>query len=174
MRRPEHRQRNPMRGFTSVELMVAMAVTSIIAGFLYSVYFFSMKLSKSWREKMAGEDTAVICMHRLTEDLIRAHRIDRFDDAKWILYLDDDKRILYERQDNNLFRDGYRLYNSSIGIYGLILETSINNSSNGENKDNSEVPMVEVEMLVGDAKRRFTLRAVVYPRNGDKAVFQTL
>lgn len=189
MHSPEYRQRKNMKGFTSVELMVAMAVTCIIAGFLYSVYFFSMKLSKSWRERIAGEDTAVICMHRLTGDLIRTHAMYGFGEEKWILYMNDDSQIVYERQDDNLFRNGYRLNSPYIGIYGLTMKYAIHDSSNWENgtslfdtseadsilvNGDTEVPMVEVEMLVGDIKRQFTLRAVVYPRNADKAVFQTL
>lgn len=173
-------------GFTTVELMIAISISFTIISLIYSVYFFSIRISRSWREKIKLEHIALICMDRLTRDIVNASEIQTMGHNKLALLLNDNRNIVYRIQNNDLYRNSFCMNFHDIKIYNLsfryienesILENqhSSDVSLNPKNERNtSENPLIAVELTAGSSKKRLTLHSAVHQRNFDKTVFRKL
>jgi|GEM_PF-2035905 len=169
-------------GFTSAELMVAITVLFIIIGFIYSTHYFSLKMSKRWSEKTDLIHTAALCMNRLTQDIIHAWKFQSRNKNDFVLILSDDKKITYELQNKNLYRNGLCMNVPNVAIYDLSFcytekdaDTQLFFSSDsmvGQTiRDN---PVITIEMTLGNFKKRITIQSTIRPRNMDKASFEFL
>ena len=153
-------------GFTSIELMVAIAVLFIIIAFVYSAYFFTLKIYKVWNEKLSCERTAMICMNSLTEDIIHATEILRLNENTLVLLNDDTRMIVYRTKNDNLYRNRFCVNPPEVKIYDLSFSFI-------ENKAFSKQPrMIKIKFTVGSLRTHFTIQSSASPRNLEKSFFE--
>ena len=58
------------RGFTLVELLIAMGIAALISFFAYRIFIFSNKALKNWRERIRLENTAHLLLNAVANDLM--------------------------------------------------------------------------------------------------------
>lgn len=161
------------KGFTSIELLVAISIALGLVGFVYEAYFFTMRMNASWQRKMEVDNTGWICMHRLSRDLIRAEQLSNLSDSSATLTNTDHRRIVYSLRNGVLFRNGMRLNHPPVVFQTcrILPIPLISKDMSGfmENKTQSksgdEDVLVQIEIAYGDGAKTVSLQTVVFPRN---------
>jgi hypothetical protein len=174
------------RGYTTIELMVAISLSLIFIGFVYSVYHFSIRLTRSWDEKICLEDQVLICMDRLNRDLIAASEIKVLG-ADTLAVIVRDKQIGYRIRKGVLYRNGFRIHSDKIVVtefkvkrdaglqpddFQLSESKSVSAQLSGENRD--ERPIFTIRLSAAGSKKQLTLNSVIRPRNADQMIYETL
>ena len=172
-------------GFTTVELMTAMAVTFILCGFLYSVYFFSLRISRRWQDRVKLVDATALCMHRLTGDLIRCASVDCMHDTTWIITPERGDCMAYAWRDSALFRNGaYVNPPGSHVVWMRLGEASSKGEHFGgpdhrfadmfESNDDDGTLLWRIELCIGAGDRQMKAASLVSPRNAGTALIESL
>jgi hypothetical protein len=177
------------KGYTSVELMIAVVLSLMLIGFIYSAYFFSIRITRSWREKINLEDTAMICLNRISLDLVNCSEIFQMNKNGLKLLLNNKKTINYDFGGGNLFRNGIRMNDHGFNIIDLSFAYTIPDEiqkdldNDWENESSDDIfrnkivlqnPLITVKMFIGDSKKQMELRSAIHPRNLNKSVFKGL
>ena len=108
------------KGYTTIELMVAISLSLIFIGFVYSVYHFSIRLTRSWNEKINLEDQALICMDRLNRDLIAASEILIYGTDTLAVVIRG-QQIGYGIRNGDLFRNGFRINSDKFAVSQFVV-----------------------------------------------------
>jgi len=72
-------------GYTLVELVVALLVMLVLAGFLYSIYLAMTRYVEPWQRTIMVEDQAHLILHRLSADLAYAEQLIHEGNSTWTL-----------------------------------------------------------------------------------------
>ncbi len=174
------------KGYTTIELMVAISLSLIFIGFVYSVYHFSIRLTRSWDEKINLENQALICMDRLNRDLITASEILIYG-TDTLAVLIQNKQIGYGIRNGDLFRNSFRINSDKFTISQFVVNRDTSRESD-ENKlsesefisalsseKNRDMPFVfTIQFTVTGPKKQLTLHSAIHSRNVDKMIYKTL
>ena len=104
-----------------IELLVALALSSLLVTFVFSLQLFTNKLVIEWEKKAEVEDAASFCMHALCNDLRDAERLLSADRQE--IRLVDEKReeITYQLRDGRIIRNGTELNKPRVWVDNLQL-----------------------------------------------------
>lgn len=168
------------RGFTTIELMVSMAILFSMVGLIYSIYLFSIKLSRNWREKIQVENAANICMKIISDDLIKAVEIEMVNHAFLIITISSEKQIIYKVKDYNLLRNGFILNPGSTKIFHFTCSTFnpkqpmdftetpkkyFDQPKSGFEQTEDEYYLFKIDLELVSGNKRFRIGTIVRPRN---------
>lgn len=175
------------KGFTSVELLMAIAITFMTVGFVYGLYYMSQRTLYKWNQKVNLEDAAFICIKQITQDMVHAYRVQMIGSDSLVIVQANDEEILYCRFNNNVYRNGYPMLDQD----HRIVDWSFREHSKFSVKENQddlsmrediwqsdnqdflpEIPVFEVELTLDDDTRNMTVRSAVQMRNGFDGVFR--
>jgi len=107
------------KGVTLVELLVALALTSILVIFVFSLHLFGNKLVIEWTKKAELEDIALLCMESLKKDISDTRELLVAELYRIELMRNDDEKIAYEIKDGKLLRNGESLTKDKISAENL-------------------------------------------------------
>jgi type II secretory pathway component PulJ len=174
------------KGYTIIELMIALSLSMITIGFIYEAYFISARMLKNWQDKIRCEDTALICMDSLCRDVLRSVDFKNTGESETTLIGDDDRAIVYRFHDGNLFRNGFQINPPSVRVDRVIIR-NINATEIAEFSDRAAtystfdlrpsidttdaVIPVSVEFAAHNKTKQISLRSAVLPRNLLKHAF---
>jgi len=174
------------KGFTTIELLMAISITFITVGFIYGVYYESQRTLRTWNQKINLEDAAFICIKQLTSDMAHAYSIKVLNNDSLVIVQVNDKQILYCRLNDNVYRNGYPLLDKDHRIVDWSFQehskfSTENNQENVFIQDNTwqsedqnylpEIPLFEVELTLANKNRSITIRSAIQMRNGFDGVF---
>jgi hypothetical protein len=110
-------------GFTALEVMIAVLLTSLAVGLAYGAYGFLSRVTARWKDRMALENAAHLGLRDLTRRAYRAAEIRRADDS-WTFVAPGGTETTYRLQGDTLFRNGSAMHGGRIGVVGLQVEES--------------------------------------------------
>lgn len=96
-----------MKGFTSVELIIALLISSVIIGFIYTVYHFSLSYSQKWKQKIELENNVFLGMNQCTADLREGMDVYSNDNTMFIKKSQDN--IYYFFTADSLGKNNFRI-----------------------------------------------------------------
>lgn len=99
-------------GFSLVEMLVAMTITTILIGFAFGIYLFGQRLFLQWQDQLFLQNELHTLSHSISEELFRADRIINLESQKLIL-LKEGKKKKYEVQNDSLLMNGKNILNQS-------------------------------------------------------------
>lgn len=111
-------------GYTLVELMVALLVTLMLGGVLFSVYLATTKWVEPWRREITLEDHAHLIVQRLFADLAYAEQVIHEDDETWTLAYPSGRVVRYSYRDSSLTRNGRRMQDQALSVVDFRLVPS--------------------------------------------------
>lgn len=176
-------------GFTTTELLIAIQLTFLLIGFLYAGYSFSLRLSKTWRDRMALENAAAVCMRAMVHDIRQAATILRARDKELALLTDSGKQIVYQLQNGRIMRNG-----QPVSTLSTIMETitfryaTMNNEevsrgftqnrlkyfSPRTTSDKAQIALVRIELALANRGKQIRMTAAISPRNYHLRAFERL
>lgn len=106
-------------GFTTVELMVALTLAFVLAGFVYSAAHFSHKLFAQWQKRAQTESAAWLCIQALQKDLLHAQQIIVAEPQALALRSAEQQTISYRLNERRLYRNDECLLSFAIKIDSL-------------------------------------------------------
>jgi hypothetical protein len=167
------------RGYTTVELMVAMSIAFVVVGFAYSAYFFSSRMVKTWRAKTECEDTAFVCMDRISRDVRRCVDVRADGGSGAFLILEHGKAIRYDLKNGGLFRNGFQMNQAAMHVDTLLFrpiqragDPVPGFSTSGASAGTAETSgAMQIELIVYNKVKRMRLQSAVFPRNFTQSDF---
>lgn len=164
-----------------IELLVALALSSLLVSFVFSLQLFINKLVIEWEKKAEVEETALFCMHALCKDIRGIEKLLSAD-RKEIKFIDDKQReITYQLQDKKIIRNGKELNNPKIlvddfqlkyyfksiatkGGYSLPkgeeeLDENLNLKLDG--KELNQISGIEIKLSLSGHKKKISLQSFV-------------
>ena len=165
--------KNRNDGFTTVELLMAIATSFIIIGFIYSAYYFSLRITKSWNEKIYLENNAMLCIDRLTNDLVNASEIVIMKEDTLLLLSNDGQFISYKYQNQNLYRNGFQINDQELRIPDLSIHV-IKPEVDQTYQEIYPKLVIGIEITMANNRKQIALTSGVHPRNITKGILNTL
>lgn len=93
-------------GFTVVELLAAMVVSSLVVGFVLSMYLFSERVMARQQKRSNVRDEVFSCAQRIVADIESSTEMERCDDTSLVLRQNPLKEIKYHFDASRILRDG--------------------------------------------------------------------
>lgn len=108
-------------GFTLIEVIVAMTLLVIVAGFVVSVYLFARKAVSDWESGIALYNTAHVVQQRMTTDLRRADRVYVVRPDSVVLMQEVDQTpVTYSFRDSTIYRTGVSMVDSDLRVLSMM------------------------------------------------------
>ncbi len=176
-------------GFTTVELIVAIQIAFLLAGFVYAVFFFSSKLFGEWREKNELENAAFLCSRRLQQDILDASQILTARERELSLRTMNDQPVTYELEGRHLIRNHLPLLSSEVRVDSLVFRYIKHDTTAGVAQHSSSalkffIPkheieivqlfLIEYEISLVKGRQRMHVKSSVILRNAGSSVFDFL
>ena len=163
------------RGYTVVELMVTATMTLMLAGFIYMAYHFSVRITRSWQDKVGLEDDAAICMTRMTRDVRCGSGFAAVSDSGMI-FRSGRKSLSYAFTEGSIFRNGIRMNGPGIsaGHVSARREYPSGEPAMMTETGNGSMMLVCMEMELIARKKTLFVQSAVCPRNSIKDRFHHL
>lgn len=92
------------RGFTLVELLVAMSVTSILLVFIFYLFFAGIRVYEKISQNIKQVKVMVFVMDKMTDDVLMSKGIDPISNQQELSLLHDESNILYNYKNNKVRR----------------------------------------------------------------------
>lgn len=106
-------------GFTTVELMIALTLAFVLAGFVYAASHFPHRLFVQWQERAQIESAAWLCVQTLQKDLLHAKQIIVAEPQTLALRSAEQQTISYHLNERRLYRNDECLLSFAIKIDSL-------------------------------------------------------
>jgi hypothetical protein len=176
-------------GFTTVELLVALQIAFLVAGFVYGAYLMASRLATHWRQKIDLESAAMLCLHRLSEDIVKTNQIISADTTQLTLIDAAGRQIVYRLENNGLSRNQRPLSSHQAHVLALQFRYARTDTAEvrwpGHSKpfvyfqpqtveDHANIALVEVEMVLGNGKAQLQIKTTMHPRKLRKNLFELL
>lgn len=181
--------RKPAAGFTTVELLIAMQMALLLAGFVYAAYFFAARLAANWRQKIALENAAPLCMRTLAQEILLAQQIMAASDTVLVLKSPRGMIASFAVQNGVLHRNQQPLHSAALQIRRLVFRYAKIDSVVGRRMlkisapayfhpqtaaELSQIALIEIELMIGDDKKQMRLKSTLHPRNTRLRLFNSL
>ena len=126
---------NRSRGLTVVELLIAMAVFSLVMGLVFYVCVQALRLNAEIQERADLNDTAENVLTRMTSEMITMRSLLQAEEARVSFLTPGENRITYEGADGRLTRNGKTMLPPAITLAELRFEYYGNDFSLDANGD---------------------------------------
>ncbi len=103
-------------GFTVVELLAAMVVSSLVIGFVVSMYLFTEKGMARQEKRSDVRDAVSGCTQRIVTDIRSAIEMERCDDTSLVLRLNPLGQTNYHFDASHAWRNGTLINDPQIDL----------------------------------------------------------
>jgi prepilin-type N-terminal cleavage/methylation domain-containing protein len=93
-------------GFTIVELLVTMILSSLVVSFVYSLYFFSVKLMGTWERRVDLHLVIDQCFQRIDSDIMSTTNVVECNDSLLSLLANQMDTVKYRFTEMDVSRNG--------------------------------------------------------------------
>ncbi len=155
------------RGFTAVELLVAMTLTGLIVGVSYKSYFFFQQNFVRWQGRINLEEAARRVMIVLPNDMQTLRRILQAEDQSMTFMNQNRDIVSYRLHKRNIFKNERPLLNKSFFVKKLQFTYFVSDGSWIEyGGDVADIERIKVQLvLVDKRKTSFALTTEITLRN---------
>ncbi len=112
------------QGYTLVELLIALLITLVLGGVLFSVYLSSIRYVEPWRREVSLENHTHLIVQRLATDLAHAEQLIDEGNKTWTLTFVSGRMVRYSYQDSVLMRNDRRMHDSLLSAVAFHLVPS--------------------------------------------------
>lgn len=139
-------------GFSLVEILVAITITTILIGFAFGIYLFGQSLFLGWKSKLNLENEIHTLSHGITEQLFQADRIKTLEPQKLVIQKGNREKH-YEVRNDTLFVNGRTLLNPSISLVALSLSARDKEGKVVKGSENlGDITFVKFALALADDK----------------------
>lgn len=156
------------KGFTVVELLIAMMLTGIVTGFTFKAYRYFENSFYNWQQRVALQEVSRRIVSTVCSDLQLARAIEEAENTAIEMRSRDNRLVSYTLRNGLLLRNGHVLNkDKKMKITSLRFETFDEENQNISNHFSQEkVGRVEVRVAVKHKSgRKFKLVSSVCLRN---------
>lgn len=156
------------KGFTVVELLVAMMLTGIVTGFTFKAYRYFEEGFYRWQERVRLEETSRRIVSTVCSDLQLARAIEEAENTAIEMRSRDNRLVSYTLRNGLLLRNGHVLNkDKKMKITSLRFEYFDEENQNITNHFlQDKVARVEVRLaVIHKTGRKFQLASSVCLRN---------
>ena len=93
-------------GFTIVELLAAMVISSLVVALVYSMYVFAARLMSGWERRSDLNSIVEECSHTIESDILNSSRVVECNDFSLVLESDQIDTISYTFRKGSVSRNG--------------------------------------------------------------------
>ncbi len=94
------------QGFTIVELLATMVISSLVVAFVFSMYLFAERLMGNWEKRTDLESLVDGCEARIAKDIMTCDRVDKLTDSLLVLEMNPIDTVKYIFANANVSRNG--------------------------------------------------------------------
>ncbi len=155
------------RGFTTVELLVAMTITGLVVGVSYKSYFFYQQNFVRWRERTGLEEASRRVMITLPNDIQTLRRILQAEDEAMTFMSQNRDIITYRFYKRNIFKNERPLLNKGFFVKKLQFRYFVSDGSWIEyGGDVADIERVKIQLVLKDKRETsFELISEITLRN---------
>ncbi|MGH7600505.1 MAG: hypothetical protein ACREOI_29470 [bacterium] len=176
-------------GFTTVELLVALQIAFLVAGFVYGAYLMASQLATRWRQKVDLESAAMLCLKPLTEDVVKANQLISAHTIELTLIDDESRQITYRFENDGLYRNQRPVSSHQTQVLALQFRYARLDTAEAAwpghsrplvyfqpktAKDHANIALVEMEMVLSNGKAKLQIKTTAHPRRLRKNLFDLL
>lgn len=118
------RETEEKQGYTLIELLIALLITGVLGGVLFSIYLASVQHVEPWRREVLLENHAHLILQRFATDLAYAEQLIDEGDDTWTLTYASSRTVHYSYQDSVLRRNGQRMHDDFLSAVAFHLVPS--------------------------------------------------
>jgi prepilin-type N-terminal cleavage/methylation domain-containing protein len=180
------------RGFTTVELIVAMGLVGIVTAFAYASYIFVVRGINNWQDRVEMENTSHIIINAISKDLIAMEKLLQTEETSIRFVKSNHDTIGYWLQAGKLVINGKYIYEEKkivfkmwIKYFGSDLSLDLNMDrivdfyeldKNGDGflrmNELLYIDLVEVTLTLVNLNREFSIKTAVAPRSLKNIIVQ--
>lgn len=114
-------RRSRESGFTVVEAIIALLLTSLVVGFAYSSYTFLSHRVAQWKTRTALENTVHLIVRDWSQQARRAVEVQR-DDARWTFVALEGSTTTYRHEGTTLRKNDRQMHEPPVDVVDVSLE----------------------------------------------------
>lgn len=95
-----------IEGFTIVELLAAMVISSLVVAMVYSMYMFAARLMAGWEKRTNLNSLVEECSHTIGNDIMNSSGVVECNDSSLVLESCQIDTITYAFQKGSVSRNG--------------------------------------------------------------------
>jgi len=155
------------RGFTAVELLVAMTLAGLIVGVSYKSYLFFQQNFVHWQERIGLEETARRVMIAIPSDILILRRILQAEDQSMTFMNQNRELVSYRLHKRNIFKKERPLLNKGIFVKKLQFTYFVADGRWIEyGGDVADIERIKVQLVLEDKRKTsFALTTEITLRN---------
>lgn len=156
-----------MRGFTAVELLVAMTLTGLMVGVSYKSYLFFQQNFVRWQERTGLEEAARRVMIAVPNDIQTLRRILQAEDQSMTFMNQNRDIVSYRLHQRIFFKNERPLLNKVFFVKKLQFTYFVSDGSWIEyGSDVADIERIKVQLVLEDKRKAsFALIAEITLRN---------
>ncbi len=112
------------QGYTLIELLIALLITLVLGGVLFSIYLASIRYVEPWQREVALENAMHLIVQRLAADLAHAEQLIDEGDDTWTLTYVSGRNVHYSYHDSVLRRNDRRMHDDLLSAVAFHLVPS--------------------------------------------------
>lgn len=146
-------------GFSLVEILIALAVTSLLMGFAFAIYLLGQKYFIQWEQSLDLQNEIHTLAQGISEDIFRTDEIIEVKSHGLTLRMGPSIRKYYE-ENGNLMRDSVSLLDTDIKLVDIRFGLSNKGEVRGTGDENTgkSNKSTRVDLQLALANRQDTLR----------------
>lgn len=110
------------KGFTIIELLVAMTVTGILISVVYMTYHFSLRHLRMWEKLSVLERDSSIIAQQLERDILESQKVEYINPSEWVIVSLNGKEIRYQFRENILLRNQFPINREEVRIMAFDMQ----------------------------------------------------
>lgn len=107
---------NKEKGFTIIEMLVAITITGILITVVYMAYHFSLRHLRTWEKLSVLERESSIIAQQLRSDILESQKVKNTGLSEWEIVGLDGKEIWYQFQEGTLLRNQFPMNKEEVCI----------------------------------------------------------
>ena len=155
------------RGFTAVELLVAMTLTGLIVGASYKSYLFFQQNVVRWQERTGLEEAARRVMIAVPNDMQTLRRILQAEDQSMTFMNQNRELVSYRLHKRNIFKNERPLLNKGFFVKKLQFTYFVSDGNwIAYGGDVADIERIKVQLILENKRKTsFGLIAEITLRN---------
>jgi len=154
-------------GFSIVEILVAITITTILIGFASGIYLWGQRYFLNWQRGLSLQNEVHTLANGISEDLFRAEGIIELKDQLLVLEGKDEKEKHYIVKNDTLLKEDVALIKPSLSLLSFEItakEREKNLSNSNDTRKIEQTTLIEFSLTLSDGKDSLATKRRIYLR----------
>lgn len=155
------------KGFSLVEILVAITITSLLISFAFGMYLFGQRYFISWQRGLDIQNELHTLAHGISEEVFLADDIASLEAHKLVLQGNDGRERVYEAKGANLLRNEKNLLRQPDILVSFDISSGNEHAAPFERSEPAEVKeitIVTISLALTDGKDTLSTVRSIYLR----------